>query len=105
MRAGELDRRVTIEYKTEAPDTSGQPIETWKTLFETWATVRPLRGDERYMSEQTVASADTQFRIRFRADITPLNRINYDGRIYDITGVIELGRTEGLEILGRTRAE
>ncbi|MCA9467679.1 MAG: head-tail adaptor protein, partial [Nitrospira sp.] len=42
---------------------------------------------------------------RYRADLTPIDRLSYAGRTYDVTGVVEIGRREGLEIYSKARAE
>ena len=73
--------------------------------YQEWAERLELRGDERYAATQMVAEADTRWRIRYRADLTPIDRLSYAGRIYDVTGVVEIGRREGLEIYSKARAE
>ena len=107
MRAGEFDRRVVLEEARESQDASGQKTETWVNTGAVWAGVQPISSTERYGPQQFVAQSDTKFRLRFRPGVTPRRtlRIRYAGRIYDIQGVIETGRREGLEIFARTRAE
>lgn len=73
--------------------------------YQEWAERLELRGDERYAATQMVAEADTRWRIRYRADLTPIDRLSYAERIYDVTGVVEIGRREGLEIYSKARAE
>lgn len=105
MRAGRLDRLITIQRKTSAVDSFGEPIETWATLVTVWSEMIPVRGQERYAAMQEIAEIDTVFKVRFRTGITPLDRISYDSRIYDITHVLEIGRREGLELMTKARAE
>ena len=105
MRAGRLDRIILIQRKTTSADSFGEPIETWATVATVWAEMVPVRGQERYAAMQQIAEIDTVFRIRYRAGITPLDRISYNSRLYDIKHVLEIGRFEGLELMTRTRAE
>lgn len=107
MRAGKMDRRITLQRKSSSGDSFGQPIETWADISggTVWAEVSPVSGNERWLSQQMIAEADTLFRIRYMAGLTPLDRVVYDGRTYDVKSVIEIGRREGLDISAKTRAE
>jgi len=113
MRAGTLDRRITIERKTTTQSDSGEPIDTWHTLAQrVWANVSPVRGDERFTAPQFAAKEQVEFHIRWQqaiSDLTPLDRIVYPAiavsdqpaptAIYDIISVNELGRRETLQIV------
>lgn len=59
------------------------------------------RGVERRAasSDQTVAGNAYTVRIYYRDDVSPLNRIVYDGRVLDITSAVDpYGSREMLEI-------
>lgn len=99
MRAGDLDRRVTIQQRTDTQDSYGEPIAAWADLAEVWAQVTPVRGVERLTAEQLTSDVTTRFRIRYRAGITEQMRLSYEGRVYQIHAVLELGRREGLDLL------
>lgn len=101
MRAGTLDRQITIEASAVVQDAYGDPVESWMLLATVWAQVLPLRGSERFQAQQIDAELTTRFRIRYRDDVTPLMRVAHDGDRYEIEAVIEIGRREGLELLGR----
>lgn len=105
MRAGSLDRKIVIQRAVKTKLPSGHEKEDWETLHEVWAQVLPIRGEERHVAMQTTAAAETKFKIRYREGITPLDRLLYEDKQYDITAVIELGRREGLELWGKMRAE
>lgn len=100
MRSGELSRRIVIELATEAQDSYGEAVPTWSTFATVWAKVTPNRGDERFAANQIVAQADSVFRIRWQSGVTTKMRINYDGQIYDIVYMAEIGRREGLDLYG-----
>lgn len=120
MRAGRLDRRITIQRRSVTYSDSGEPQETWAALSERRpASVSPVSGEERFTGEQYVARQQTEFRIRWSEDLaalTPLDRIVYPaddataspevtGSIYDVMAVHELGRREGLRILAARQVD
>ena len=105
MRAGRLDRRIEIQVNSPTLNGVGEEIENWNTLYNLWAEVIPVRGTERYASDQDAAVIEEKFKIRYVTGVTPLNRILYNGKTYDIKGVLELGRREGLELHAKARAE
>jgi SPP1 family predicted phage head-tail adaptor len=105
MRAGALDRTITIQRKTLTQDETGAPVESWAVYATVCASKKDLRGSERFASQQVMADADTQFRIRYLSGITPMDRILCEGRTYDVKSVLEFGRREGMDIMAQTRAE
>lgn len=105
IEAGKLDRRITLQRATATQDDAGQPISTWSTLAEVWAQVTPLAVREPFQADQRAAWVDHKFKIRYRSDVGPLNRVLYAGRTYDVVGVQELGRREGLELMAYARGE
>jgi SPP1 family predicted phage head-tail adaptor len=122
MRAGRLDRTITIERKAVTHSPSGQPIETWAPLVSRCsASVTPLSGDERFSAPQYVAREQVQFEIRWSQDVATVqakDRIVYPATtsvspapvpaerdIYDIIHVAEIGRRRGLRIVAARRAD
>jgi SPP1 family predicted phage head-tail adaptor len=122
MRYGRLDRRITIQRKIVTSSPSGQPIETWVDLDpRRWASVNPVSGDERFTEPQLAGKQQTEFQVRYSADVaslTPLDRIVYPAiepaspppeippaTIYDVLAVHEVGRREGLRIITSRRAD
>jgi SPP1 family predicted phage head-tail adaptor len=105
IAAGKLDRQITIKIVTVGGDDFSAPTETLSDLATVWAEKRDLRGREFYQANAENAEIETVFRIRWRSDVSPLNRIAYAGRDYDIVSVAEIGRREGLEIMAKARAE
>lgn len=101
----ELTERITIQRKTIAENSYGEPIETWVDLATVWAAKRPVRGYKRYLAQQNVAETDTEWIIRYRTDINPCDRLINRERIYDINGVLEIGRRALLEVYTKARAE
>jgi head-tail adaptor len=114
MRAGRLDRKVTIQRKSVVLSDSGEQQESWATLANNrWASVAPLSGTERFGGEAIESSQQVEFRIRWSqdvADLSPLDRIVYPSSaatdspslgssVYDVLSVNEIGRHEVLQII------
>ena len=98
MKAGNLDRRITIQALTATQDGAGQPVETWADLATVWANVQHLRGIEPFQGQEFNAQRKTVFKIRYRDDVDVTCQIIFDGDTYDIFSVNETGRRDGLEI-------
>lgn len=105
MRAGKLDRKITIQEKIVTQTESGEPVETWSDIVEVWAQVKPNRGDERFGVMQNVGKAVVTFHMRWLSNVSVLNRVIYDEKIWDILDVREIGRNVGLEIDCTARAD
>lgn len=108
MRSGDLDKSIIVQSRTLSQNETGEAVETWAKIHTAdtiAAAVRPFRGAERFAAQGVIAEQIVTFKIRYRSDVTPLNRIVYDGRNYDIGAVREVGRRDGLEIDATARAE
>lgn len=99
MKAGKLDRRITISVKSATRDSYGAEIIGWSTLATVWAEVLPISGREFFVAAQFVPEAQLKMRIRFREDFDETAKITYDNVEYDILYIAEIGRQDGLEIL------
>jgi head-tail adaptor len=113
MRAGTLDRRVVVQRFTASSSPSGELVEAWSAIGPArWASKRPVSGDERFAAQQLLAKEQVEFQLRWAddlADMQPTDRIiepasdaagPIDERsIYDIIGVFEIGRRDGLRVL------
>jgi len=98
MRAGKLDREVTLQKRSASQDAFGAPVETWSTLATVWAEVREERGRE-FFSGGTASEEKRSFFIRWMNGITSKDRVLYNGIAHDIRSIREIGRQDGLEIL------
>ena len=103
MNIGKMDRRITIQSATNAVDTFGQRNETWSDRRTTFAAKRDEFASERVEAGQVVEVVRTTWTIRFDADLTNEERIAFEGDLYYIVGIIELGRKEGQRVLTERR--
>jgi len=102
MKAGRMDRVVTLRQATVAQDDYGQPIETWTDLAEVWASRVELKGAERWAAKQVLSEISAKYWIRWRDDVTDRLRLVDDSTEYNIQAVSEIGRREGLELIVST---
>lgn len=103
-----LDRKITLQRATRVQDGLGQEIETWSDLVTLHAAWRRASARETLASAEVSATASDVFEIRWSrawADLNPTDRLVYDGRVYDIASVAEIGRREGLRIGALARTE
>lgn len=109
MDAGNLDRRIVIEYTSTGQDDYGAPVQSWTELATVWAEVTdlsPSRGAEALQQGLQVARNATRIRYRYRADVTSAMRIRELGAadatvrtLQIIAGPAEIGRQEFSEVL------
>jgi SPP1 family predicted phage head-tail adaptor len=88
MRAGQLRNYVTVQTPTITQDSSGQPSETWSTLWTAWASIEPQSASEGLTGEGVLASRSYVVTMRYLASITPRCRISWGSRVLDIVGVM-----------------
>lgn len=105
MKFGLLRKRITLETSAPTQDAAGQPIDAWSPLATVWARVTPGRGGEQFTADQRIGTAVTTFRIRFRTNLTVKDRISWDGRIWDIRDIREVGNKEALDVDATARSE
>lgn len=101
-RAGELDRKITIEQFIESQDDFGQPIKAWSTWQTPWAKVEVLNANENIDGAARSAVSNVRFTIRWRAGLHSKMRISYDGEIYNIRSVGEPDRRNTIVIEATT---
>ncbi len=102
LRAGKLDKRVSIKSQSTSRDALNQKVSTWNTITngDVWAAVEPLSNRESQEAAANQMIVSHRVTIRFRADLTPDMRIFYGTRQLAITGIRNpKERGEFLEIL------
>lgn len=112
MPSGQRDAWLTIEQlpaATDAVGTSGFPVETWTTLYSTWASradVDDSRYQERFVEGQLSAPAQTKWQVDYRPDMDPdllevpkRRRVVYEGRTYDIMHAAVVGRRAAVDLV------
>ncbi|MBZ9757854.1 phage head closure protein [Mesorhizobium sp. ESP6-5] len=98
MRAGKLDRTISIERKTETVSPTGAPIAAWLNTATVRAEIVTQSASEFLTGFGEAESGTIVFRIRYLAGITTADRVSYAGQVYDLKEVTETGRRRGLEL-------
>ena len=107
MKASDLDRRVTFQ-RPETTDDGFSKVDVWLDLVATRAKVTPVSDGERWRAGEVGASVTHRFQVRWLnalADLNPKDRLIYEGRVFNISGVKEMGRRDGLEVTASARAD
>lgn len=89
IRAGELNKQVTLLRGTETTGTHNAPKYTFSAVAYMRAKVEPLAGRELLQALQAQAETTYRITIRYRADITTMDRLQFS----------DIGQTRTLEIL------
>lgn len=102
MRAGALDRRVTLERFTISKNAANEDVKIWTPMATVWASYEPIRDGERFRAGETAAGLSARFVIRYSsavADVNPKDRLTFEGQPLEIVAVKEHGgRGVGIEI-------
>jgi SPP1 family predicted phage head-tail adaptor len=85
-RIGEMDRQVSLQYKTKVSDSQGNFTETWVTAATVWAKVSTLRSTEAILAMAETGTSIHSITIRYRTDILTSWRIKYGDRYFAIIG-------------------
>jgi SPP1 family predicted phage head-tail adaptor len=88
MKAGSLRHRVKIQQPVETVDSTGTTQVKWVDVAETWASIEPLEGREFFAAKQINPEVQGRIRIRYRDEITPKDRVVYNGREFDILAIL-----------------
>lgn len=100
MESGLLNRRITFQRKSATRDEFGGLSDNWSDVVTVWARVVPLRGQELFVAQQTIAENTHNFYIRYRTDVTSAMRIVYQGLPFDILSLTDVeDRRRELQIL------
>lgn len=108
MQSQKLDRKIILLRASYSTNGLGEQIESWSVLATVRASRRRASARETLAAAELSASVSDVFEIRFDSawsDLSPLDRLEYGGREYDIQSVDEIGRREGLRIGAVARAE
>ena len=98
MRAGKLDKTITIERSAATVDSYGTPSEGWNPIATIRAQVIQSTTEEFMRSFGQTSETAVVFRIRHLGGIGPSDRVTFDGQAFDIKEVKELGRRAGFDL-------
>lgn len=93
MAIGDYDRRIALRKRVLTKDTAtGQEREDWPLTASSpryWCSVRPLSANETIASGVLQSGSTLRFTLRGRiATIAAVDRLEFEGATYAITGVL-----------------
>ena len=97
MRAGKLDRIITIQRGTKAK-VGPHAVPTWTDIATVRAEIVQQSASEFLTGFGEAETGTVIFRLRYLDGITTVDQIAYDGRLYNIKEIAEIGRRRGIEL-------
>lgn len=98
MRAGRLDRQITIQSFSNTVSADGTPVETWTMLATVRAQIIEASTEEYQRAYGEGGNTAIIVRIRWLDGVTIRHRALYEGRNLNVREVKEIGRRRGLEL-------
>ncbi|CAH1054012.1 phage head closure protein [Paenibacillus pseudetheri] len=85
-----LDKRVAIFRPPGEDDLDdwGQPTDDWIEVAKLWASIEPLRGQDRAAAAQVTADVTTRIRVRYREGIDRTMVVRYKSIEFEILYII-----------------
>lgn len=96
IRIGDLRHRLVLEQVVRVDDGIGGADETWETVAEIWAGLRPLTGQEREAADQITGRITHEIWVRHRTGVKPAMRFRHGARLFEIRAVIDAGERRRL---------
>lgn len=90
LTAGMLRNKITTERKTLAPDGIGGHVVTWPVVKSLRAFIKPLTGGESLQANRLESKLSHRVFIRYVSDIETIDRINFNGRYFQIRAIINI---------------
>ena len=90
IKSGSLRQTILIERATLTPDGSGGNTKAWVTHKTLRAKISPLSGKERVYASRLEANITHRLLIRYTTDILPSDRINFNGRYFNIRAILNI---------------
>ena len=87
MRAGDLNRRITVQSIAGTKTENGYAVETWADGLSLWAEVVDKNGREFFSAQRINAEITALFKTRNIGGIDTKMRIKLGSRIFNILSV------------------
>ncbi len=99
IKAGVLRHRIDIEQLTITQDSSGDAVRSWSALHSSVpAAIEPLSARDFIAASAVQSQIVARITIRYRAGLNASMRLNHNGTIYNISGILP-DKDSGLEYL------
>lgn len=99
MKAGILNKQVTLQTESRSSDSAGGATVTWGDTATVWAAIDPKSALERFEAEQLNAKVSHVITIRYRSGVTSAMRVKYGSRTFNILAPVNpLEKNEELRL-------
>ncbi|MCS3740228.1 phage head closure protein [Rhizobium sp. BK661] len=98
MRAGKLDRTISVERLAETVSASGAVSSAWTNIATVRAEIVHQSASEFLTGFGEAQDGTIIFRVRYLPGISTADRVAYNGASYDLKEITEIGRRRGLEL-------
>lgn len=95
MKTGQLDQQIILQSLTETQNEYGEKTLAYATEATVWGRVVSEKGNEAFESARVNARAGVRVAIRYRTDVTPKWRFQWQGQTYNIVYVDRSLRRDG----------
>jgi len=92
MRAGDLRHYAAFQDVAEVEDGMGGITETWSTSFSAYIAIWPFSVNESAENMRISADVTHKIRMRYRTGVTPIMRIVWNSRTFEIKAIISRGK-------------
>lgn len=87
MRAGQRDKKITVQRATITRGDFGEEIETWASLGDHWVNIKSVSGGEPIRGGKV--DSQTSHIVTFRkTDLTTKDRILHGTRVFNISRIL-----------------
>lgn len=98
MRAGKLDKSISIDRLSRTVNDYGTEVEAWAPVATVRAQLVQASTEEFMRSAGSISETAVVFRVRYREDLATSDRVTHQGQAYDVKEIKELGRRAGLDL-------
>lgn len=99
MRAGQLNRQISLQQKLELKNDAGDIVKSWAELSKTWARKIDLSGRELEAAMSISQEITVKFLVRYREGVVHGMRILLGGESYHVIAALDKkGNQDELQI-------
>jgi len=88
--AASLRHQVTIQTVSRTEDGQGGFTETWTNGESVWASIETLKAYQRFQAMQMQTPMTHKLVVRYRRDLSTLNRLLFGDRVFTVKEVINV---------------
>lgn len=88
ITAGRLDKRITLQSRSDTQDAYGESLTTWSDVATVWALIEDMTGGQYYAAQAAQNPVQTKITIRYRTGVVPAMRAVHGSTLYDVEAVL-----------------